>query len=305
MDIAFRFPNMIHTLQVTGCHFDSQPPGWSYPRHHHHLFELLYCLEGEVLQEIHRESFTLRQGEWLLIKSGVPHQTTNLANGPYGYFNVHFDLDDQEIRSSLSAAPYRHIRQQESEQSNLKAYVQELEGIVRRSQPAAHSLHPENPRAEYNLTFEDRLLLQSYTLLIIHDVLSLLKVQDKEVKPSSSTQAASGTRKPPSLLAADAAHAIEEKLSSGLTEEISVAAVSKELNLSRSQCSKLFRQVYGISPRQYISRQKLTLAKELLVTTHLPMTAIADKLGFRSASHFSRQFRRWTGQSPTEYRPRH
>ncbi|MGC6588999.1 AraC family transcriptional regulator [Paenibacillus sp. Dod16] len=304
MDIAFRFPNMIHTLQVTGCHFDSQPPGWSYPRHHHHLFELLYCLEGEVLQEIHRESFTLRQGEWLLIKSGVPHQTTNLANGPYGYFNVHFDLDDQEIRSSLSAAPYRHIRQQESAHSNLKAYIQELEGIVRRSQPAAHSLQPENPRAEYNLTFEDRLLLQSYTLLIIHDVLSLLKVQD-EVQLSSSTQAVSGSHKPSSLLAADAAHAIEEKLSSGLTEEISVTAVSKELNLSRSQCSKLFRQVYGISPRQYISRQKLTLAKELLVTTHLPMTAIADKLGFRSASHFSRQFRRWTGQSPTEYRPRH
>ena len=72
MDTAFRFPNIIHTLQVTGCHFDSQPPGWSYPRHHHHLFELLYCLEGEVLQEIHRESFTSRQGEWLLIKSGVP-----------------------------------------------------------------------------------------------------------------------------------------------------------------------------------------------------------------------------------------
>ncbi|KZS43539.1 AraC family transcriptional regulator [Paenibacillus glucanolyticus] len=304
MDITFRFPNIIHTLQVTGCHFDIQPPGWSYPRHHHHLFELLYCLEGEVLQEIHRESITLRQGEWLLIKSGVPHQTSNLSNKQYGYFNVHFDLDDTEIRRSLAAAPYRHIRQQESEHSKLRAYVQELEGIVRRSQPPAHSLHPENPRAEYNLTFEDRLLLQSYTLLIIHDVLSLLKMQET-LKPRHSLPAAAGTHKPSSLLAADAAHAIEEKLSSGLTEDISVAAVSKELNLSRSQCSKLFRQVYGISPRQYISRQKLSLAKELLITTHLPMTAIADKLGFRSASHFSRQFRRWTGQSPTEYRPRH
>ena len=154
-----------------------------------------------------------------------PHQTTNLASGPYGYFNVHFDLDDQEIRSSLSR-PYRHILQQESAHSNLKAYVQELEGIVRRSQPEAHSLQPENPRAEYNLTFEDRLLLQSYTLLIIHDVLSLLKVQD-EVEPPSLTQAVSGSHKPSSLLAADAAHAIEEKLSSGLTEEISVAPYPK------------------------------------------------------------------------------
>ncbi|WP_456287698.1 helix-turn-helix domain-containing protein [Paenibacillus sp. AK002] len=304
MDIAFRFPNMIQTLQVTGCHFDSQPPGWSYPRHHHHLFELLYCLEGEVLQEIHRDSIQLREGEWLLIKSGVPHQTSNASNKQYGYFNVHFDLDDAEIRSSLSAAPFRHIRQHESERSKLAAHVQELEGIVRRSQPAAHSVRPENQPSDYNLTFEDRLLLQSYTLLIIHDVLSLLKMQDA-LKPPRALFAATGPPKPSSLLAADAAHAIEAKLSSGLTEEISVMAVSQELNLSRSQCSKLFRQVYGISPRQYISRQKLSLAKELLVTTHLPMNAIADKLGFRSASHFSRQFRRWTGQSPTEYRPRH
>lgn len=98
---------------------------------------------------------------------------------------------------------------------------------------------------------------------------------------------------------------IEEKLSLGLCEEATVAGVAKEMNLSRSQCSKLFSKVYGLSPRQYVSQQKLKLAKELLVTTHLPMTDIAEKLGFQSASHFSRQFRRWTGQSPSEFKPRH
>lgn len=306
MDITFRFPNIINTLQVTGCHFDIQPPGWCYPRHQHHLFELLYCMEGKVMQEVQRETITLQQGEWLLIKSGVPHQTSNPSNKHYGYFNVHFDLDDTEIRRSLSAAPYRHILRHECERSKLNAYVQELEGIVRRSEPQgqALSLHPQGPPPEYNLTFEDRLLLQSYTLLIIHDVLSLLKAQDTH-KATYSISAGSDSYPRTSLLAVDAAHAIEEKISAGLTDEMSVADVAKAFNISRSQCSKLFRQVYGLSPRQYISRQKLRLAKELLITTHLSMTAIADKLGFGSASHFSRQFRRWTGQSPTEYRPRH
>jgi AraC family transcriptional regulator len=147
------------------------------------------------------------------------------------------------------------------------------------------------------LLFEDKLLLQSYTLLIIHDVLALLREQQSAEAHTTSRDA--------SLFSTDVAHAIEEKLSLGLGEEASVAGIAKELNLSRSQCTKLFAKVYGLSPRQYVSQMKLKLAKELLVTTHLSMTDIAEKLGFQSASHFSRQFRRWTGQSPSEFRPKH
>lgn len=295
MDDLYRFPNVINTLQVVGCHFGLQPPGWHYPRHHHHLFELLYCSEGEVVQEMNRESITMRQGDWLLIKSGVRHQSLNSAATHYGYFNVHFDLDDTEIRSLLSTTPYRHIHHQDGEQSRLQFYVSELEAIMHRNRTE------DAEQEQHFLRFEDKLLLQSYTLLIIHDVLRLLREHDSPHKQNHAPM----TDKDASLFTADVAHAIEEKLSLGLCEEASVAGVAKELNLSRSQCCKLFSKVYGLSPRQYVSRQKLNLAKELLVTTNLPMTDIAEKLGFHSASHFSRQFRRWTGLSPSEFKPKH
>jgi AraC family transcriptional regulator len=148
------------------------------------------------------------------------------------------------------------------------------------------------------------LLLQSYTLLIIHDVLALLRAQ-QSAGVRTTRESTTATNRDASLFSTDVAHAIEEKLSLGLGEEASVAGIAKELNMSRSQCSKLFSKVYGLSPRQYVSQLKLKQAKELLVTTHLSMNLIADKLGFQSASHFSRQFRRWTGQSPSEFRPKH
>lgn len=296
----YRFPNMINTLQMTGCHFGLKPPGWHYPRHHHHLFELLYCVEGEVAHEINRDAMTMQAGDWLLIKSGVRHQSSNTAKPDYGFFNVHFDLDDPEIRSLLSLAPYRLIRHKEAERSKLRYYVGELEEVMQRNrtkQPEATATATESSP----LRFEDKLLLQSYTLLIIHDVLQLLREHEHgSIRGHGTTP-----EKDPSLFTADIAHMIEEKLSLGLCEEATVAGVAKEMNLSRSQCSKLFTKVYGLSPRQYVSQQKLKLAKELLVTTHLPMTDIAEKLGFHSASHFSRQFRRWTGQSPSEFKPRH
>jgi AraC family transcriptional regulator len=298
----YRFPNMIQTLQVIGCHFGLQPPGWDFPRHHHHLFELLYCSEGEVIHEINRETITMREGDWLLIKSGVRHRSSNTADVHYGYFNVHFDLDDTDIRSLLAAAAYRHIPREQAERSKLRFYVNELAAVVQRNRSVADLQTPTVPRGTSEqppLQFEDKLLLQSYTLLIIHDVLHILREQTMP-KPSTSDP-----NRDASLFTTDVAHAIEEKLSLGISEEATVAGIAKEMNLSRSQCSKLFSKVYGLSPRQYVSQQKLKLAKELLVTTHLPMTAIADKLGFQSASHFSRQFCRWTGQSPSEFKPKH
>ncbi|NOV01596.1 AraC family transcriptional regulator [Paenibacillus planticolens] len=293
----FRFPNIINTLQVIGCHFGLKPPGWHFPRHHHHLFELLFCVAGEVVHEINRDTVIMHKGDWLLIKTGVRHQSSNTASTDYGFFNVHFDLDDPEIRSLLSATPYRLIRHKEAAPSKLSFYVSELEAVMHRN----HTEHreAEAPPEPSLLRFEDKLLLQSYTLLIIHDVLQLFR----EHGTASGHRAAPD--KNPSLFTADIAHMIEEKLSLGLCEEATVTGVAKEMNLSRSQCSKLFAKVYGLSPRQYVSQQKLKLAKELLVTTHLPMTDIAEKLGFHSASHFSRQFRRWTGQSPSEFKPRH
>ncbi|WP_373462695.1 cupin domain-containing protein [Paenibacillus sp. V4I3] len=48
-----------------------EAPGWYCTRHHHHLFELLCCLEGEGKLELNRESVTLQEGDWVPIKSGV------------------------------------------------------------------------------------------------------------------------------------------------------------------------------------------------------------------------------------------
>ncbi|SDC25354.1 AraC-type DNA-binding protein [Paenibacillus sp. UNCCL117] len=280
-------PNLTHTLQVTGCHIGRYPPGWEYPRHHHHLFELLCCLEGEVVQEINRKSVTLRPGDWLLINAGVRHKTANKSLMDYEFFNVHFDLDDLDIRRLLGLTPYRLISAGDAARSGvLNRYVEELQAVMKQS---------PGDESDTGAGLENKLLLQANIMLIVREMLLLIRGQQAE-----STDAVSVT-----LFAADAAHLIEEKLSLGLSEDISIASVAKELNMSRSQCTKLFTKVYGLSPKQYVSRKKLAMAKELLVSSYLPVSEIAERLGFQSASHFSRQFRRWTGQSPTAFKPKH
>ncbi|WP_420795073.1 helix-turn-helix domain-containing protein [Paenibacillus terrae] len=57
-----------------------------------------------------------------------------------------------------------------------------------------------------------------------------------------------------------------------------------------------------MSPRTYLSGLKLQEAKILLQQPKTSLNEIANQLGYKNLSHFSRQFKRWTGLSPTEFR---
>ncbi|MDF2662227.1 MAG: transcriptional regulator, AraC family protein, partial [Paenibacillus sp.] len=86
---------------------------------------------------------------------------------------------------------------------------------------------------------------------------------------------------------------------------VTITELAGRLGMSRTQFTKIFAKVYGISPRQYVSQQKMNAAKLLLMNTDAPIGEIAERLGFASFNHFSRQFRRWSGQPPSYYRPKY
>jgi AraC-like DNA-binding protein len=56
----------------------------------------------------------------------------------------------------------------------------------------------------------------------------------------------------------------------------------------------------GITLEQYIIRQKIERAKELLFYDELNLSEIADRLGYSSVAHLSGQFKKITGLTPSE-----
>jgi len=71
---------------------------------------------------------------------------------------------------------------------------------------------------------------------------------------------------------------------------------------SESQFNRIFRQIIGQSPRQYILRHKLETSKELLAHTNLSLSEIAIRAGFYDASDFGKQFRKQENLTPRQYR---
>lgn len=66
-----------------------------------------------------------------------------------------------------------------------------------------------------------------------------------------------------------------------------------------------FRKDFGISPKKYISEQKIKAIKELLLNSNDNISTISRKTGFYDANYFTRFFKKETGNTPSQYRKDH
>lgn len=79
-------------------------------------------------------------------------------------------------------------------------------------------------------------------------------------------------------------------------------ALAKELHKDYSTLSKTFSREQGTTIEQYSQQQRVERAKELLVYNQQSISEIAFDLGYSSAAHFSNQFKKVTGQSPSAFK---
>jgi AraC family transcriptional regulator len=87
-----------------------------------------------------------------------------------------------------------------------------------------------------------------------------------------------------------------------LAENLTIAAIADELEMSQYYFSRLFKQSIGVSPYRYVMEQRIESAKHLLKKTPLPISMIADRVGFANQNQLTIQFRNLTGTTPSNYR---
>lgn len=91
-------------------------------------------------------------------------------------------------------------------------------------------------------------------------------------------------------------------LQNNFTRPITLNDIAQEIGISKNYLSEIFHQELGISPWEYLTRYRISQAKQMLKSTNRSITEIAAASGFDDPAHFSRIFRAHTGQSPKEYR---
>ena len=94
---------------------------------------------------------------------------------------------------------------------------------------------------------------------------------------------------------------IEEYMESHICETLTIEQLCRSNSIGRSQLQKLFRSRSGYGTIEYFSRMKIDLAKQMIREDQYNFTQIADAIGCSSVHYFSRQFKKITGMTPSEY----
>lgn len=81
-----------------------------------------------------------------------------------------------------------------------------------------------------------------------------------------------------------------------------IGSLAQSLGLSRTQLTRRFTRLLGVSPARFILRLRIERARSMILTTRQPLADIAHTTGFQDPSHFSKVFQRELGVSPRSLR---
>ena len=87
-----------------------------------------------------------------------------------------------------------------------------------------------------------------------------------------------------------------------LSEDISLDDLAAEARLSPFHFARMFKRSVGVPPRIYLTQLRVEKACELLETTDLPVTEVAQEVGYSSNQVLARVFIKHQRMSPTDYR---
>ena len=89
-----------------------------------------------------------------------------------------------------------------------------------------------------------------------------------------------------------------------LSEPLTLSQVARVSGFAPDYFGRLFRREEGVSFSDYVIRQRVARAKQLISGTHMSMEQVRKLCGFGARTYFHQVFKRQTGMTPIEFRKR-
>lgn len=86
-----------------------------------------------------------------------------------------------------------------------------------------------------------------------------------------------------------------------ISSRLTIEQISRDNMIGRTQLQKIFQKEAGMGIIEYFSKLKIDTAKHLIRSDRMNFTQISEQLGYTSIHYFSRQFKKITDMTPSEY----
>ena len=252
---------------ITKSKYDSD---WHSTLHTHPFTELFYVVDGKGEFNIQGQRFPVKANDFVIINPQVEHTELSSPDEPLEYIVLGIrGLSFSNLTPvSEGGHPFSFFNLRDEQKDILRylnAMVQEAT-----SQQMSYELVCHN-------------LLEILLIKILRHQHFDLEVgkQSKETKDISF---------------------IKHYLETYYHESIQLEDLASMTHLSRFYISHSFKKEIGMSPMEYLIAIRIKESKILLRTTNYSISQVADIVGFTTPTYFSKQFRKSTGISPTDYR---
>ncbi|MGI6336394.1 MAG: helix-turn-helix domain-containing protein [Eubacteriales bacterium] len=235
------------------------------------LIELEYYLSGDGASFVDGVSYPHAPDNLLYVRPGQTRWSTSSADGNdvrFTCFYIHLAPDEmlldltRDIPAVMPSAHHAEIRELFGELLRLSA--------VRGSELLLHSR--------------------------IYELLSIVQTDARAYRMNLTGYSARAPYDPAPVEAA--IRFIEDNLA----QPITLADIAAAANLSPVYFHKRFRLRTGRTPREFLLERRIARARQLLLTTDLPVSLIAERCGFSSQSYFNDRFKKVCSLTPSGYR---
>ena len=274
--------------EIYSIHYFEYMCDFSFPGESHDFWEFLCVDKGEVNVLAGEKFHVLKKGDIIFHKPNEFHDVKS-----NGLIAPNLVVMSFSCTSPVMAFFEEKVLQiSEPERLLLAQIIQEAKYVFagRMDDPYQEELIPsESPR------FAGEQLIRLYLEQLLIQLIRRYMVRpDQPINPTivkSIKQKADG----------ELFSQIQEYMESHICETLTIEQLCRSNSVGRSQLQKLLRTRSGYGAIEYFSRMKVDLAKQMIRENHYNFTQIADALGFSSIHYFSRQFKRITGMTPSEY----
>ena len=258
-----------------------QYPAGEVTLHWHQELEFFILEEGNVHISTLHEEFDLQAGEAYFVNANQLHGLSCNTNKPCRYRSIVFDTS---IISGMLGTAFDILY--------VKPVVEQGPVILPIYHSNKQSLHSFNSyfnqayeachNQGYGYEFDVRYALSKLLLAIKKELhQSPPRIQDQREQRMK--------------------HMISW-LEDHYQENITIEELAKVANICARECQRYFSEYMHITPIQYLTRLRISISAELLISSDITIYEVGIRCGFDSPSYFTKQFKSITGMSPKQYR---
>ena len=244
---------------------------------HEGMLEICYLDKGEQHYNIEGEEYVMKGGDILLTFPGEEHGTREYLEEKGRLYWLVLILPEYHGKKRLLNLTAKETRALTQRLLNLKT-----NRLFKGSQQTKHHLQ------KIFLMYKEKQYIYrkiSITCFLLGFMLDVVELGEK-----SST-----------IISNQTIGNITRHIQENIHEDLKVEDLASLGHLSLSHFKYKFKKETGITPGDYIQRQKISAARKRLKEGH-PVTDVAYELAFSSPSYFSTVFKRYTGLTPSEFK---